>query len=291
MRNKILITGSAGQLGWELQRFLPDGWEVFACDSNVLDITDAAMVDSVLGREQPDWIINAAAYTSVDKAEAEESLAHRVNVDGAANLAKAANKCGARMVQVSTDFVFDGSKSTPYTSHDPVSPTCVYGQTKLDGEHVVRDILEKDVLIIRTAWAYSSHGHNFVKTMLRLMAEREHLSVVSDQVGTPTWAAELAKVIYMSIERELNGVYGWTEAGVASWYDFAHSIREYGQQLGLLPDHVAVLHPISASDFNAPAKRPPFSVLDKTPLREAIGYTGMHWRDALKNMMKELQNG
>lgn len=288
---KILISGASGQLGYELQRFVPTGWSIVAFDSSELDITQVASVDEVVAREQPDWVVNAAAYTSVDKAESEADIARLVNAEGAANLARAAKACGGRMVQVSTDFVFDGLKSSPYTADDRVCPTGVYGQTKLEGELAVAEVLGPNALIIRTAWAYSTNGENFVKTMLRLMSERETLGVVSDQVGTPTWAADLARVIYMSIDHELSGIYAWTDAGVASWYDFAHAIQQLGKELELLDDSAALLNPISASSFSAAAVRPAFSVLDKKPLREAIGYTGMHWRDALKYMMKELKNG
>lgn len=288
---KVLIAGSGGQLGWELQRCLPEGWDVFAADADVLDITSEDIVREIVEREKPDWIINAAAYTAVDKAESEIELARQVNAVGAANLAKAAKLLGAGLVQISTDFVFDGTQSTPYKADDVVAPIGAYGLTKLEGEQAVQEVLGEQALIIRTAWVYSSHGNNFVKTMLRLMAERDTLGVVADQVGTPTWAAELAKVIYLSIEKNLSGVYGWTDAGVTSWYDFAHAINELGVEQGFLEKPLETLNPIPASAYPTPAARPSFSVLDKDPLREAIGYTGMHWRDALKLMLKELKNG
>ncbi|CAG0910762.1 unnamed protein product, partial [Cyprideis torosa] len=172
---KILIAGSGGQLGWELQRAVPAGWTVFAGDSDVLDITNEAAVAEVVAREKPDWIINAAAYTAVDKAESELEIARQVNASGAAHLAAAAKKSGARLVHISTDFVFDGTQSTPYQANDPVAPIGVYGLTKLEGEQAVQKVLGDDALIIRTAWVYSAHGNNFVKTMLRLMADRDTL--------------------------------------------------------------------------------------------------------------------
>lgn len=288
---KVLIAGAGGQLGWELQRCLPEGWEVFAADADDLDITNEELVQQVVEREKPDCIINAAAYTAVDKAESEVEAARLVNAVGAGNLAKAAKLAGAHMVQISTDFVFDGTQSTPYKADDAVAPIGAYGLTKLEGEQAVSEVLGDEALIIRTAWVYSAHGNNFVKTMLRLMSERDTLGVVADQVGTPTWAAELAKVIYLAAEKKLSGTYGWTDAGVTSWYDFAHSINELGVELGFLEKPLETLNPIPASAYPTPAARPSFSVLDKDPLREAIGYTGMHWRDALKLMLKELKNG
>ncbi len=287
---KVLITGSGGQLGWELQRCIPEGWTVLAMDVDRLDITDQEQVAKVVAAEKPDWIFNAAAYTAVDKAESDEELARAINATGAAHLAQAAKDNGARLLHVSTDFVFDGTKSTPYTADDPTNPIGLYGQTKLEGELAVREILGSDTLMVRTAWVYSMHANNFVKTMLRLMGERDSLGVVADQIGTPTWAAELAKVLYKMAAKDLRGVYNWTDAGVASWYDFAHAIHEIGLEEGLLNKPVEV-KPIPASAYPTPAARPAFSVLDKDPLRAAIDYTGMHWRDALKKMIKELKNG
>ncbi|MGV6857574.1 MAG: dTDP-4-dehydrorhamnose reductase [bacterium] len=286
----VLITGAAGQLGWELQRCIPQGWKVLAMDVDKLDITDAEQVMSVVASEKPDWIFNAAAYTAVDKAESDEERARAINATGARHLAEAAKAHGARLLQVSTDFVFDGTKSTPYTAEDPTNPVGLYGQTKLEGEQAVEEVLGNETLIVRTAWVYSMHANNFVKTMLRLMGERDKLGVVADQIGTPTWAAELARVLYLMAERDLRGIYNWTDAGVASWYDFAHAIHELALEQGLLETPVK-LTPIPAAAYPTPAARPAFSVLDKDPLREAIGYTGMHWRDALKKMLKELKHG
>ena len=287
---KILVTGSAGQVGWELQRAKPEGVTLLAMSRAELDITDRAQVAAVIAEARPDWVINASAYTAVDKAESEPELAAAINAEGAGNLAEAAREQGARLVQISTDFIFDGSHSTPYQSSDSTCPLGVYGATKLAGERQVQSVFGDDALIIRTAWVYSAHGHNFVKTMLRLMAERDTLSVVQDQVGTPTWAAELARVIYLAIAQSCRGVFNWTDAGVASWYDFAVAIEQLGREVGLLSRPTGI-HPIPASAYPTPATRPAYSVLDKDSLREAINYTGLHWRVALEQMLKEVQHG
>ncbi len=287
---KVLITGANGQLGWELQRCVPEGWSAVAMDAAGLDITNREQVFSVVAAEKPDWIFNAAAYTAVDKAESEEELARSINALGPGYLAEAALEHGARLLQVSTDFVFDGTSSTPYDPYDQPVPVGLYGWTKLEGEQAVMGILDADALIVRTAWVYSAHSNNFVKTMLRLMSERDSLGVVADQMGTPTWAAELAKVLYMMAEKDLGGLFHWTDAGAASWYDFAHAIHEIGLDEGLLEKPIEI-KPIPASAYPTPAARPAFSVLDKDSLRAEINYVGMHWRDALKKMIKELKNG
>jgi dTDP-4-dehydrorhamnose reductase len=287
---KVLVTGANGQLGWELQRFRPEGVELVALSRQDLDISDTAAVSARVAQESPDWIINAAAYTAVDKAESEVSSAEAINVAGAKNLALAARETGARLVHVSTDFVFDGEKSRPYQADDNTNPRGVYGETKCRGEEAVSAVLEDNALILRTAWVYSSHGNNFVKTMLRLMNERDELGVVEDQVGTPTWAAELARVIYMAIDQSLSGTYHWTDMGVASWYDFAQSIYEIGRSLGLTEREVTI-NPIPTEAYPTPAARPAYSVLSKDALRHAIGYNGIHWRTALTNMLKEVKNG
>ncbi len=287
---RILVTGANGQLGWELQRACPDGVELTALGREGLDVCDADAVMAKVAEVAPDWIVNAAAYTAVDKAESDERGAAAINVAGARHLAEAASAAGARLLHVSTDFVFDGCKSRPYQPDDTMNPAGVYGATKRAGEDAIRAVLGEQALIVRTAWVYSAHGGNFVKTMLRLMATRDELGVIEDQVGTPTWAAELARVLYMSIDRSLAGTYHWTDTGVASWYDFAVAIQEIGLSLGLLAREVAI-NPIPTEAYPTPAARPAYSVLGKDAMRQAVGYTGMHWRKALTHMMKELQNG
>ncbi len=290
MTTKILLTGANGQLGWELQRARPDTVELIALGREALDISDADAVAQRVAELKPDWIINAAAYTAVDKAESDAANATAINVAGARHLAEAAAANGVRLAHVSTDFVFDGCKSRPYQPDDETNPAGVYGATKRDGEEAVREAMADEALIVRTAWVYSAHGVNFVKTMLRLMRDREELGVIEDQVGTPTWAAELAKVLYLAIERQLRGTYHWTDTGVASWYDFAVAIRDIGRSLGLIERDV-MINPIPTEAYPTPAARPAYSVLSKDAMRQATGYTGMHWREALTNMMKELEHG
>jgi len=286
---KVLITGTNGQLGWELQRTLPDGFQLFPFDHSQLDITNALTVGHVVHDINPDLIINTAAYTAVDKAEEETGKAYAVNAQGAATIAQAAAESNARLIHISTDFVFDGSKSTPYLPSDSTNPLGVYGASKLEGEKQVADILP-EALIIRTGWLYSAYGHNFVKTMLKLMNDREELSVVGDQVGTPTWARGLAKSIWDLIAKpEIKGIVHWTDAGVASWYDFAVAIQEEAITLGLLKKEVPI-YPINTKEYPTPAQRPSYSVLDKSETWNMLGYTANHWKKNLRNMLNEVKN-
>lgn len=285
---KVLITGCNGQLGSELQASAPSGVEIIAVDLPQLDITDSQAVTAFLADSKPQVIVNAAAYTAVDKAEAEEALAYKVNATGAANLARGASELQARFIQVSTDFVFSGEQSTPYKPEDKPQPLAVYGASKLAGEQQVMSEYPSTV-IIRTAWVYSRYCTNFVKTMLRLMSEREELGVVADQIGTPTWAAGLAKLIWRCIELpELKGIYHWTDAGVASWYDFAVAIQEEACSQGLLK-RPCKINAIKGDAYPTPAKRPAYSVLDKTSCQQATGIEAVHWRVSLREMLQQLQ--
>lgn len=285
---KVLISGANGQLGWELQRTAPEGMAITACTSAELDISNGQQVADVLARLAPDVIINAAAYTAVDKAESETKRAFAVNRDGVVNLAAAGVDIGARVIHLSTDFVFDGLQSHPYLPNDKPNPTGVYGASKLAGERL---LLQKDpnCAIIRTAWVYSAHGNNFVKTMLRLMAERDELGVVADQIGTPTWANGLAQALWRIMDKGLAGIYNWTDAGVASWYDFACAIQEEALALGLLQKSVPI-RPLRTADYPTPAHRPPYSVLDKSSLWGKLGAAAPHWRVGLKKMLLEIKD-
>lgn len=288
MIQKVLITGAAGQLGRELLRSVPEGVECIAATREILDIADAAQVRAFVRRERPGLIINAAAYTAVDKAESEQELAAAINVNGAANLATACAENGSRLIHVSTDFVFDGTSSTPYLPDAPTSPLGEYGRSKLAGEQAVVAGLPS-AFIMRTAWVYSAFGGNFVKTMLRLMAEREELSVVADQVGTPTWARGLADALWLAADQsDLQGLYHWTDAGVCSWYDFAVAIAEEALEIGLL-QRMPRIHPIPGSAYPTPAARPAFSVLDKNSTWAVLKTEGLHWRSQLRSMLKELK--
>jgi len=288
MMGKVLVVGAAGQLGCELSRTVPKTIELIALTESELDITDQAVVLEWINNNRPDWIINAAAYTAVDRAEEQSELAYRVNRDGAANMALAAKQSGAKLIHISTDFVFDGCKSSPYQVDDLPNPRNVYGASKQAGDEAILSTLSGDAVIIRTAWVYSSHGQNFVKTMLRLMSERDELGIVTDQIGTPTSAKGLARMIWLSMDAGLTGIHHWTDAGVASWYDFAVAIYEEAKALGLLEDRVCKIKPIRTLDYPTPATRPACSVLDKTTTWNTLAIEPDHWRVALRNMLVEL---
>lgn len=285
---KVLITGKNGQLGWELCNRVPESAiEVFAFDSAELDITDAKKVAEIFASIQPDVVINCAAYTAVDKAESDKAAAFLVNEDGAKNMANACKKFGARLLHISTDFVFDGTKCSPYIATDKPNPLGVYGASKLAGELAVQSLLP-EAIIVRTAWVYSSHGNNFVKTMLRLMQEKPQLGIVSDQIGTPTYAAGLADWLWAVVNKpDIKGIYHWTDAGVASWYDFAIAIQALALEKGLLHKEIPVL-PIYAAQYPTPAKRPAFSVIDKTAAEQDSGVQTVHWRKQLSKMLDNL---
>lgn len=285
---KVLIAGASGQAGSELQRTAPASAELVCFDSSRLDITDREQVLAVVGEVAPQLIINAAAYTAVDKAESEREQAYAVNATGVGHLATAAAADGVRLIHISTDFVFDGSKSSPYQPGDPTGPQGVYGASKLEGERLVAEQSDGQALIVRTAWLYSASGHNFVNTMLRLMRERDELGVVADQAGTPTWARTLASAIWAAANKpELSGIYHWSDAGVATWYDFAVAIQEEGLARGLL-DRPTSIRPIRTEDYPTPACRPAYSVLDSSATCADFQIREEHWRVCLRQMMEEL---
>jgi len=287
---KAFIVGSAGQLGRTLAETVPRTVEFAGGDLPELDISDMHALDARLATERPDFVVNAAGYTAVDKAESEPDDARRVNVDGARNVARAALQAGARVIYISTDFVFDGRKNSPYLPDDEPAPLCVYGRTKLDGEAAVRDATDGDATVIRTAWLYSRFGQNFVKTMLRLMANRDEISVVDDQRGSPTWARTLAEVIWAAIDADLpGGVYHWTDGGEASWYEFAAAIYEEAIVAGVL-DRPVTIRRILASEYPAPARRPAYSVLDCCATVDALGLERSHWTARLQQMLEELRS-
>jgi len=289
MTKKVLITGANGQLGYELPRTVPIGYECILTDVDTLDITDSDAVNAFITVHKPEVIINSAAYTAVDKAEQEPALATAINEIGARNLAQASKNHGIKLIQTSTDFVFNGKGCSPYLVDAITDPEGVYGQTKAAGDQAVIEILGRNAFIIRTAWLYSAHGNNFVKTMLRLMVEREVLGVIADQIGTPTWANSLAKAIWQAIEINATGMHHWTDAGVASWYDFAVAIQEEGIKVGLL-DKKILINPLTTADYPTPASRPAYSVLDKSVTWKTLGMQSEHWRDGLRKMLLELRN-
>ncbi len=282
---KALIAGSGGQLGRALQATAPAGVTVIAPPEVDFDITNAEQVRTVCTAADADVLINAAAYTAVDKAETDEATARLINVDAAGILAAAATAARMRFVHVSTDFIFDGTASQPYIPDSAPNPLGVYGQTKLEGERLVGSI-HRDAIIVRTAWVYAAAGNNFVKTMLHLMATRDEVRVVADQIGTPTHAPTLARSIWTLLAANQAGVFHCTDAGVASWYDFAEAIQEEAAAIGLLPGSVPII-PIRTQDYPTPARRPSYSVLDKSRLWAITG-PARHWRSALRDCLKEM---
>jgi dTDP-4-dehydrorhamnose reductase len=283
----VLITGAKGQLGRELLDTAPSAWRLIACGSGDLDVTDADAVNAVMERERPAAVIQLAAYTQVDQAETEAEQAEAVNVTGAFNVAAAATRIGARLIHLSTDFVFDGRQGHPYTPDAPTNPLSIYGRTKLRGEQEVIRATEGAALIVRTAWVYSVHGRNFVRTMLRLMQDQPQIRVVHDQVGTPTWGRALAEALWRGADRDLKGIVHWTDAGVASWYDFAVAIRDEALVVGLLHHPVTVV-PIGSHVLAAAPPRPPYSVLNKESGWAALGGPARHWRENLRSMLEGL---
>jgi dTDP-4-dehydrorhamnose reductase len=285
---RILITGAAGQLGSSLQKTVPPGLEVTALTHMQLDIASQAQVKRVIESFKPQVVVNTAAFTAVDKAESEKDRAFDVNARGPEILAEAAGLQGARLIHISTDFVFDGLKSQPYQILDARHPLGIYGASKKEGEERVQNALEGSSVIIRTGWVYAAQGRNFVNTILQLLTEQQTLDVIADQVGTPTWAMSLAKFVWAVVDRaEIKGFLHWSDAGVASWYDFAVAIQEEAMSLGLIRKAVCI-RPIAAKDYPLPAKRPYYSVLDKEHSMQETGMVPRHWRSNLRLMLEEL---
>ena len=288
---KVLITGANGQLGSEIRKSsnsFPDLSFVFT-DLNELDITNPAAVEAILAKEKPQWLINCAAYTAVDKAETEEETAWLINAVAPAILAEKSRAIGCRFVHISTDYVFDGKNYLPYVEEDEVCPTSVYGHTKLEGE-LISVTNNPETLVIRTSWLYSSFGNNFVKSMIRLGKERDQLSVIFDQIGTPTYAGDLAMAILEIIQKTESGVYAfvpgtyhYSNEGVCSWYDFALAIHQmYG-----ISCQVAA---IESKDYPSPVARPPYSVLNKSKIKNIFGIVIPYWRTSLEKCILEIKN-
>ena len=279
---RVLITGANGQLGGALQRLAPDWAEMSAIGAGDCDFTDIPMLRARLSVEAPDIILNAAAYTAVDKAESDEDLARAVNADAVAAMVAAMTESGGKLVHISTDFVFDGEASATYEPSSARNPLSAYGRTKAAGE----DYLRADDLLVRTAWVYEAGGANFVRTMIRLMNERDELGVVADQVGAPTWASGLARTIWALVEKGATGTFHHRDDGVASWHDFAVAIAEEAYTLGLIT-RIPAIRPITTAEYPTPAKRPAFSLLDCSATRAFLGDTPVHWRTNLRLMLQE----
>lgn len=280
----ILVTGCNGQLGNEIQLLEKgNGKHVFFnTDVNELDITDENAINAFVDANNIDGIINCAAYTAVDKAESNEALCHTLNATAPGYLAAAMGNRGGWMVQVSTDYVFDGTKHTPYSETDPTCPDSVYGRTKLEGEQLVRQHCER-AMIVRTAWLYSIFGNNFVKTMIRLGKEKTELGVIFDQIGTPTYARDLAVAIMTAVEKGIiPGIYHFSNEGVTSWYDFTKAIHRIA---GISGCHV---RPIHTEEYPTPARRPHYSVLDKTKIKATYNIEVPYWEESLAECISKL---
>ena len=286
---KALLFGAAGQLGSALIAEKPADVTIRPCGRDDLDITDSTSVEVLIESEAPDVVINAAAYTRVDDAEDNRIVAEEVNAVAPGVIASIAQRAGARTVHISTDFVFDGRQSTPYAPDDQPAPLNVYGDTKWRGEQVVADA-DPESLIVRTAWVYDAASANFVSTIRRLASTRDRLTIVDDQIGTPTSARSLAAALWLMIDANARGIYHFTDSGVASWYDFAVAIVEEFHGLGLL-DRPVALEPIPTRDFPTRAMRPAYSVLDKSKTWALLGGKAAHWRVNLRSVFQELTHG
>lgn len=281
----ILVTGANGQLGNEMQVLARENLQhtYFFTDVQELDICDEQAVYAYVSEHKIDIIVNCAAYTAVDKAEDNVELCDKLNNIAPGYLARAAQANGAAMIQVSTDYVFDGTAHIPYTEEEPTCPASVYGSTKLAGEQNVMDHCEK-AMVIRTAWLYSIYGNNFVKTMIRLGQERDSLGVTFDQIGTPTYANDLAQAIFAAINKGVvRGIYHFSDEGVCSWYDFTIAIHRLA---GIASCKVKPLH---TADYPAKAPRPHYSVLDKTKIKDTFGIEIPHWEESLKRCINQLR--
>lgn len=281
----ILVTGANGQLGNEMQMLAKENlqYTYFFTDVQELDICDEQAVYAYVSEHKIDVIVNCAAYTAVDKAEDDAEFCDKLNNVAPGYLARAAQANGAAMIQVSTDYVFDGTAHIPYTEDQPTCPTSVYGSTKLTGEQNVMNHCE-EAMVIRTAWLYSIYGNNFVKTMIRLGRERESLGVIFDQIGTPTYANDLALAIFAALNKGIvRGIYHFSDEGVCSWYDFTIAIHRLA---GITSCKVKPLH---TADYPAKAPRPHYSVLDKTKIKETFGIEIPHWEESLKRCINQLR--
>jgi dTDP-4-dehydrorhamnose reductase len=286
----IWLIGNKGMLGTELSRLLEKNSIPYMGSDREVDITDTAALLSFAQAHSFGWIVNCAAYTAVDKAEDDRDLCRSLNTTGAANIAKTTRTVNARFIHISTDYVFNGLRTSPYREDDPTDPIGVYGLTKRDGENAVRNENGASY-IIRTAWLYGLYGNNFVKTMLHLMNEKENLSVVNDQRGSPTWAFDLSNAVIQIIHQTESkkdippGIYHFTNEGTCTWFEFASAIYEEGRSMGLLTKPCEV-KPCTSAEYPARVKRPAYSVLDKSKIKKPLGLQIPPWRESLKNYLE-----
>ena len=288
----IVVTGATGQLGQTLSRLWTESplpqYQLEALDRSELDISQAEMAIGVLSELKPAVIVNAAAYTQVDKAESDSKAAHLVNAEAAGRIAAWSAENDAKLIHISTDFVFDGSSKTPYRPDHLTNPLGVYGASKLAGENKIQAEARQRSAIIRTSWLYSEYGNNFVKTMLRLMGDKDELSVVNDQIGSPTSTHGLATLIFAMIPKDsYQGIYHWTDGASISWYEFAQEIQNQAIQEGLL-SKVIPIKPISSSEYPTPAHRPAYSVLDRSRAMAEFECPALDWKGQVNLVIKEL---
>jgi len=284
----ILVTGADGQLGMELRKIALSyaGYQFIFTDIGTLDITDATNVSEVINSNNPDWIINCAGYTNVDKAEGDKERAHAINATGVTNIIKAIKNSRCKLIHISTDYVFDGSRNTPYSETDEASPVTAYGKSKLAGE--LEALTHPETLIIRTSWLYSVYGANFMKTILRLLGDGKEVSVVFDQAGTPTWAEGLAEAIMNIVSGVIRnktpfvpGIYNYSDEGVCSWFDFAEAIASETGNPGRIK-------PCLSDHYPQIAKRPSYSVLNKQKIKDTYNLSIPHWRENLLECLKQI---
>lgn len=286
---KALIFGSNGQVGRELMVSLPSTVKAVFLNRAECDICDVQQVQQQIETHLPDVVVNATAYTKVDQAESEVTQAYAINRDGIKLMGEICAQRGIKLLHISTDFVFDGKVNEAYQPDSACHPLSIYGASKRAGEEALASIEGLNYLIVRTAWVYSGRGKNFVTTMLRLMQSRDEISVVNNQLGTPTWANSLARWIWQVIELTQwpSTIYHWTDAGAASWYDFAYAINELAVQEGLLSNTINII-PIPDYEYPTPAKRPKFSILNTQSAQQLSGITATHWMTNLRTMLKAL---
>ena len=285
----IWLIGNKGMLGTELSIMLEKSDISFIGTDKEIDISNTKALEDFAKSKPIDWIVNCAAYTAVDKAEDDVETCNRLNTLGVANIAACAKKIGARLIHISTDYVFDGTSTRPYAEDDATNPIGVYGQTKRNGELAALEN-NPDSYIIRTAWLYGKHGNNFVATMLRLMNERDEIKVVDDQRGSPTWVFDLASAVLSVMEKDVPfGIYHYTNEGNISWFDFAKEIYRQGRELGLIVKN-CIVNPCTSAEYPAKVKRPAYSVLDKGKIKAALEIEIPSWDASLKKYLKTYAN-
>lgn len=279
MKEKVVVLGAGGMLAYALIPLLKKNYEVVGFAHGEAEITDEKTIFALVQKEKPQWVVNLAAYTDVDGCESNADRAFRVNAEGARIVAAACQAAQAKMIHISTDFIFDGSKKSPYVETDPAKPQSVYARSKYEGERFVRQVLPESSLIVRTSWLYGAHGKNFVDTILRSAREKKELKVVNDQVGRPTYTKDMAEALIALMERKAAGVVHFANRGECSWYDYACEIVKLA---GL---NSVTAKPISSAELNRPAKRPPYSVLSTEKYEKMTGKPIRHWRETLKEYL------